>query len=77
MQEEERTKCRISWTEDRVRREDMGAYLCIASNDVPPAVSKRIYLHVQCKRQRHEPILHIIDTKSRDPDSKNNQKFIM
>ncbi|XP_023346610.1 lachesin [Eurytemora carolleeae] len=31
----------------RVRREDMGAYLCIASNDVPPAVSKRIYLHVQ------------------------------
>ena len=33
----------------RVRREDMGAYLCIASNDVPPTVSKRIYLHVQCK----------------------------
>ena len=42
------------WTGDtleihRVRREDMGAYLCIASNDVPPAVSKRIYLHVQCE----------------------------
>ena len=42
------------WTGDtleihRVRREDMGAYLCIASNDVPPTVSKRIYLHVQCK----------------------------
>ena len=42
-----------SWSGDsleihRVRREDMGAYLCIASNDVPPAVSKRIYLHVQC-----------------------------
>ena len=34
---------------ERVRREDMGAYLCIASNDVPPTVSKRIYLHVQCK----------------------------
>lgn len=31
----------------KVRREDMGAYLCIASNDVPPAVSKRIYLRVQ------------------------------
>ena len=42
------------WTGDtleihRVRREDMGAYLCIASNDVPPTVSKRIYLHVQCR----------------------------
>ena len=42
------------WTGDTleiesVRREDMGAYLCIASNDVPPTVSKRIYLHVQCK----------------------------
>ena len=42
------------WTGDtleihRVRREDMGAYLCIASNDVPPTVSKRIYLHVQCE----------------------------
>ena len=33
----------------RVRREDMGAYLCIATNDVPPTVSQRIYLHVQCK----------------------------
>jgi len=31
----------------KVRREDMGAYLCIASNDVPPAVSKRVYLMVQ------------------------------
>ena len=43
------------WTGDtleihRVRREDMGAYLCIASNDVPPTVSKRIYLHVQCRK---------------------------
>ena len=33
----------------QVRREDMGAYLCIASNDVPPAVSKRVYLMVQCE----------------------------
>jgi len=31
----------------KVRREDMGAYLCIASNEVPPAVSKRVYLMVQ------------------------------
>lgn len=27
----------------------MGAYLCIASNDVPPAVSKRVSLSVHCK----------------------------
>ena len=27
----------------------MGAYLCIASNDVPPTVSKRISLNVNCE----------------------------
>ena len=27
----------------------MGAYLCIASNDVPPTVSKRITLNVNCE----------------------------
>ncbi|KAK7573735.1 hypothetical protein V9T40_010926 [Parthenolecanium corni] len=30
----------------KVDRKQMGAYLCIASNDVPPAVSKRIILTV-------------------------------
>ncbi|XP_076247715.1 lachesin [Calliopsis andreniformis] len=30
----------------RVDRRQMGAYLCIASNDVPPAVSKRVQLAV-------------------------------
>ncbi|CAM1324800.1 Uncharacterised protein g8790 [Pycnogonum litorale] len=30
----------------RVTRKHMGAYLCIASNDVPPSVSKRIELEV-------------------------------
>lgn len=30
-------------------RRQMGAYLCIASNDVPPAVSKRITLNINCK----------------------------
>ncbi|XP_055940336.1 lachesin-like isoform X3 [Argiope bruennichi] len=30
----------------QVTREDMGAYLCIASNGIPPSVSKRILLHV-------------------------------
>ena len=28
----------------RVKRKQMGSYLCIASNSVPPAVSKRITL---------------------------------
>lgn len=27
----------------------MGAYLCIASNGVPPSLSKRILLHVNCE----------------------------
>ncbi|XP_058986522.1 lachesin [Musca domestica] len=31
----------------RLERRQMGAYLCIASNDVPPAVSKRVSLSVQ------------------------------
>lgn len=33
----------------RLERRQMGAYLCIASNDVPPAVSKRVSLSVHCK----------------------------
>lgn len=33
----------------RVSRADMGSYLCIASNGVPPSVSKRIVLDVECK----------------------------
>lgn len=33
----------------KLERRQMGAYLCIASNDVPPAVSKRITLNVNCK----------------------------
>lgn len=31
----------------RINREDMGAYLCIASNGIPPIVSKRIPLSVE------------------------------
>ncbi|XP_014612374.1 PREDICTED: lachesin-like [Polistes canadensis] len=30
----------------KITRSEMGAYLCIASNGVPPSVSKRIMLHV-------------------------------
>lgn len=33
----------------RISRLDMGAYLCIASNGVPPSVSKRIKVSVDCK----------------------------
>ncbi|TRY67861.1 hypothetical protein TCAL_08054 [Tigriopus californicus] len=31
----------------KVTPNDMGAYLCIATNDIPPARSKRVYLYVQ------------------------------
>lgn len=43
----------------RLERRQMGAYLCIASNDVPPAVSKRVLLSVQCKL-KNNLILFII-----------------
>lgn len=33
----------------KIDRKSMGAYLCIAANDVPPAVSKRVFLNVQCE----------------------------
>lgn len=36
----------------RVSRLHIGAYLCIASNGVPPSVSKRIVLNVQCEKIR-------------------------
>lgn len=34
---------------NKVTRSEMGAYLCIAANGVPPSVSKRMMLHVHCK----------------------------
>lgn len=33
----------------KVTRNEMGMYLCIASNGVPPAVSQRVQLTVNCK----------------------------
>ena len=33
----------------KVSRTDSAHYLCIASNGVPPSVSKRITLDVECK----------------------------
>ncbi|CAL4122656.1 unnamed protein product, partial [Meganyctiphanes norvegica] len=38
-----------------VSRTEMGAYLCIASNGVPPSVSKRITLEVEFPPQIHVP----------------------
>lgn len=40
-----------------VDRRHFGAYLCIAKNEVPPAVSKRVFLNVNCKA--HCDFLHI------------------
>ena len=42
----------------RVSRLDMGAYMCIASNGVPPAVSKRIKLGVDCKQAKSHLIIN-------------------
>ncbi len=39
----------------RVSRLDMGAYMCIARNGVPPAVSKRIHLGIDCERRKLTP----------------------
>lgn len=44
----------------RLDRRQMGAYLCIASNDVPPAVSKRITLNVNCKPDNCFAFIHNI-----------------
>lgn len=33
----------------KVSRLEMGAFLCIASNGVPPSLSKRIQMNVECK----------------------------
>lgn len=33
----------------KVTRSEMGVYVCIASNGVPPPVSKRLMLFVNCK----------------------------
>ena len=33
----------------RISRFDSGVYLCVASNGVPPIVSKRVRLYVDCE----------------------------
>lgn len=42
----------------RISRLDMGAYLCIATNSVPPSVSKRIKVSVDC--EYYLPMLFVI-----------------
>ena len=38
---------------------DMGAYMCIAKNTVPPAQSKRVFVYVQCKKPTgRQPMIH-------------------
>ena len=49
----------------RVDRRQMGAYLCIAANDVPPAVSKRVFVNVQCKYLRMVGCLSSVWRESR------------
>uniref|UniRef100_A0A8W7NY69 Ig-like domain-containing protein n=1 Tax=Anopheles coluzzii TaxID=1518534 RepID=A0A8W7NY69_ANOCL len=44
-----------TFTIPKVNRLHMGAYLCIASNGVPPSVSKRVMLIVHCGK--YEPVL--------------------
>ena len=51
----------------KVSRLHMGAYLCIASNDVPPSVSKRIILKVQCEYRTSLPPMPYIFTYSALP----------
>lgn len=43
----------------RVTRQHMGSYLCIASNGVPPTVSKRITLIVHCMSSTFKNNLYI------------------
>lgn len=51
----------------RVDRQQMGVYMCIATNDVPPTVSKRVALEVNCElifisNYFYSPILFFIFT---------------
>lgn len=41
----------------QLQRAHMGAYLCIASNGVPPTVSKRVMLVVNCEYAGHSVIV--------------------
>lgn len=49
-----------SFSISRVDRLNMGAYLCIASNGIPPTVSKRVMLIVHCKYFEQIHLIYII-----------------
>lgn len=49
----------------KVGRLHMGAYLCIASNGVPPSVSKRIMLVVHCEYFFSSPTSKLVCFMSR------------
>lgn len=44
----------------KITRSEMGIYLCIASNQVPPSVSKRMKLQIHCKWKKLFVFLAII-----------------
>lgn len=50
-------------TLNHVQRTDMGGYLCIASNGVPPSVSKRYEVQVNCKFSISYPCLTQTEVK--------------
>jgi len=52
----------------RISRLDMGAYLCIASNGIPPTVSKQIKVSVDCE--------YILCLSNCDDPSKINAPFL-
>lgn len=52
-----------SLTLNKIGRTESGAYLCIASNGVPPSVSKRIWVDVECEWRSFvfETVILIVD----------------
>lgn len=70
----------------KISRLDMGAYLCIAANGVPPTVSKRIKVSVDCE---YIPIyknifimylstyVHIVALDNKLPNSNFSQKLVI
>lgn len=50
----------------RITRNEMGAYLCIATNGVPPTVSKRITVDVECEFVAGTPGIIIAFVRQRE-----------
>lgn len=46
---------------DSVSRRHIGAYFCIASNGVPPSISKRIELRVQCETTLNQHLVYLVE----------------